>query len=168
MSPTQRTLALLRGRGFVADVVERWIPGGFVRRDYLNIVDILAITGRDTIGVQSCGEAFSDHWKKMTEEHSGSAKAWLENYSRRLLLIGWRPVKVKRGGVAKRYEPRESEVFLFDLKGGEPMRTPAKKYEEMRRRGRTNDQIRAVAIARGDKELELFVAAKAKSVEDLC
>jgi len=33
------------------------------------------------------------------------------------------------------------------------MRTPKQKYEDMIRRGRTREQIRAVAIAREDREL---------------
>lgn len=42
MSPTQRSLALLRSEGFIADVCERWVPGANVRRDLFGLGDILA------------------------------------------------------------------------------------------------------------------------------
>lgn len=157
MTPTQRTLKLLRDRGWTADVVERWIPGAFIRKDYLGIIDIIALTGREIIGVQSCGESFSEHAKKIAD-HAEGANRWLESGGR-LLLVGWRPKKVKRGGVAMKYEFREKEFFLFDF-GGEEMRTPEKQYAEMRKRGRTYDQIRAVAVARDDVKLREYVDEK--------
>jgi hypothetical protein len=42
-SPTKRTLALLRKQGFVAEVVERRVPGCLVSRDLFGIADVLAI-----------------------------------------------------------------------------------------------------------------------------
>lgn len=150
MTPTQRTLNLLRSWGWTPGMVERWIPGAFVRRDLFNIIDIIATTGQDIVGVQSCGEAYSDHYKKLTVEYQADTHRWLSSGGR-LFLIGWRPVKVKRGGVAKRYEARTLELFLFDLE--ESMRTPKKKVEELLRRKRSWEQIRAVAVARDDKPL---------------
>lgn len=49
-SPTSRTLAKLKSRGIPAQVVEKWIaikghPGGGVRRDLFNIIDIVALRG---------------------------------------------------------------------------------------------------------------------------
>ena len=115
MTPTARTLKLLRDRGFLAEVVERWIPGGFVRRDYMGIIDIVAINDLQTVGIQSCGQAWSDHVKKIQGEGAAAARAWLACPARKLILIGWRPLKVKRGGVAKRYAPREREFTLADF-----------------------------------------------------
>lgn len=47
MTPTQRSLKLLRERGWIAEVVERWIPGGpnrmGVRKDLWSFCDILCI-----------------------------------------------------------------------------------------------------------------------------
>jgi hypothetical protein len=45
MTPTARTVQLLRKAGFLAEVVERWlpIPGKSVRRDLFYIGDVLAV-----------------------------------------------------------------------------------------------------------------------------
>jgi hypothetical protein len=42
MSPTARTLQLLRREGYVCTVVESWVPGACVRRDALGFGDVLA------------------------------------------------------------------------------------------------------------------------------
>jgi hypothetical protein len=43
MSPTQRTLEEMRRRGYLADVVERWLPNANVRRDLYGFIDVLCI-----------------------------------------------------------------------------------------------------------------------------
>jgi hypothetical protein len=48
-SPTSRSLAYLRGRGFLAAVVESWISGAGVRRDLFGFADLLAIHPRDRL-----------------------------------------------------------------------------------------------------------------------
>lgn len=42
-SPTQRSLADLRKNGWIAEVVERWIPGANIRKDLFGFVDIVAV-----------------------------------------------------------------------------------------------------------------------------
>jgi hypothetical protein len=42
-SPTQRSLALMRGRNYVAEVTEKWIPGANVRRDLWGFCDVLCL-----------------------------------------------------------------------------------------------------------------------------
>lgn len=50
-SPTQRTLKLMRERGWIAEVVERWIPNGTrssglrggIRKDLWSFVDVLCL-----------------------------------------------------------------------------------------------------------------------------
>lgn len=121
MSPTQRTLAALRKQGRACDIVERWLglAGKFgVRKDLFNIIDIIALdryTG--VVGVQSCGQSFSEHWKKLTEEQAESSRLWLETPGTTLELWGWRKLKVKRGGKAMRWTPRVVQVRLADLQG---------------------------------------------------
>src|SRR5208282_1305404 len=60
MTPTARSLALLRRSGYVADVVERWIPGANVRRDLFGCIDVLAVrpAARAILAVQA---TTSDH-----------------------------------------------------------------------------------------------------------
>jgi hypothetical protein len=46
-SPTARTLARLRRRGYLAGVVERWLPRANVRKDLFGCADVLAVHPRD-------------------------------------------------------------------------------------------------------------------------
>lgn len=70
-SHTQRTLRRLEKNGWLAGVVEKWIPspkhpGGGVRRDYLGIIDVIAVSPNGTLAVQSCAySGVSDHVKKI-------------------------------------------------------------------------------------------------------
>ena len=43
MTPTQRTLKLMRERGWIAEVTERWIPGANIRKDLWTFCDVLCI-----------------------------------------------------------------------------------------------------------------------------
>jgi len=54
-SPTSRTLELLRDTGWVADVVERWVPKTRVRRDLYGVIDVLAfhVEHSRILGVQA-------------------------------------------------------------------------------------------------------------------
>jgi hypothetical protein len=50
MTPTSLSLRLLRRRGLLCDVVERWIPGANIRRDLFGAFDLLALDP-DSTGV---------------------------------------------------------------------------------------------------------------------
>ncbi len=43
MSPTARTLALLRSEGWLVDITERWIAQAGIKRDLYGMFDLLAI-----------------------------------------------------------------------------------------------------------------------------
>ena len=43
MTPTQRSLALLRKEGYDAQVVEKWIPGANIRKDLWEFIDIVGV-----------------------------------------------------------------------------------------------------------------------------
>ena len=49
MTPTARSLRWLRQRGFVARVVECWVPHTQVRRDLFGFADIIGIHPRDRL-----------------------------------------------------------------------------------------------------------------------
>lgn len=53
VSPTQRSLAALRERGYLCQIVERWNPHARIRQDLFNIGDILAIRDGETLLVQT-------------------------------------------------------------------------------------------------------------------
>lgn len=119
-SPTQRTLAELRNRGMIADIVERrspphpGAPWGQTH-DFLGCVDIIAIDPTVTLAVQSCGQDFAAHRRKMVDDCAHEVREWLRGPARRLELWGWRRLKVKRGGKAVRWTPRVEEITLADL-----------------------------------------------------
>ena len=106
MTPTQRTLAELRARGYRAEVVERWIPGANIRRDLFGIIDVFATNKHATLGVQVCGQAWSSHVTKLLVDNAATCFEWLECASRRLELWGW----------AKR-KPRGQRVY-YQLRRG--------------------------------------------------
>ncbi len=94
ISNTSRTLEYVRSQGWEADIVERFNPyaGKFgQRKDLFGVIDIICLTESGIAGIQSCGQAFSEHDKKILDEPK--ALKWLEKGGR-LMLIGWRKVKL--------------------------------------------------------------------------
>ena len=121
LSNTQRTLRALRARGLVAAIVERWNqyagPHG-IRQDLFGIIDVLALDPkRGVIGIQSCGSAFSEHFRKLTTEKAQGTSDWLSTPGTSLELWGWRKVKLKRGGKAERWTPRVVQITLDMIEG---------------------------------------------------
>lgn len=104
MTPTQRTLAALRAEGWTAEVVERWNPHVRVRHDLFNVVDILAVRGAETLGVQvTAGSCVSARVHKL---EGSAALPLLAAAGWRVEIHGWRKVKVKRGARATRWACR--------------------------------------------------------------
>jgi hypothetical protein len=52
-TPTTRTLAECKRRGWTAQVVEQTIPYSFIKRDLFGIIDILALTENGILGIQA-------------------------------------------------------------------------------------------------------------------
>lgn len=52
-TPTSRSLAALRERGYTAQVVERWNPHARIRHDLFGFIDLLAIKDGETLAVQT-------------------------------------------------------------------------------------------------------------------
>jgi len=120
ISNTSRTLEYLRSRGWICDKVEQFNPhaGKFGhRKDMFGFGDIIALGENSIIAIQSCGQAFSEHNRKITEDEyvAPNVTKWLE-CGGRLLLVGWRKVKLKRGGKAMRWSPRIREYSLNEDK----------------------------------------------------
>lgn len=117
ISNTSRTLNYIREQGWLADIVERFnaYAGKFgQRKDLFNIIDIIAMGEGSIIGIQSCGQSFSEHDKKILEDPEGRGLMWVE-HGGRLILMGWRKVKLKRGGKAMRWAPRIKEYKPEDF-----------------------------------------------------
>jgi len=123
MTPTQRTLKYLRDQGHICDIVERWIQfgpkdprrgkmGNGFRKDAFDFIDILVIYP-DCIGaIQSCGQDFAAHDRKILSLEAPARWLWTDN---RVILIGWRKVKKKRGGKAMVWKPRIKEYQVEDF-----------------------------------------------------
>ena len=120
MSPTQRTIRELRNQGRRCGIVEKFNayagPHG-LRIDLFGIIDIIALDPeRGVIGVQSCGNSFSAHLKKILIEHYQETLDWLQTPGTVLELWAWRKVKKKRGGKAMVWRPRIKQITLEDLR----------------------------------------------------
>jgi len=71
VSPTQRSLALLRERGYLCQIVEHWNPWARIRQDLFSIGDILCLRDEETLLVQTTSRAnINARVKKISEcEH---------------------------------------------------------------------------------------------------
>lgn len=111
ISPTQRTLKAMREQGRLCGIVERFNAhaGKFGKRqDLFGFIDIIALDPIDgVVAIQSCGQGFSDHIKKMTEETQEMLYEWLRHA--KVELWGWRKVKIGR---AERWSPRVADFYL--------------------------------------------------------
>jgi hypothetical protein len=134
---TTRTLKTLREKGYRAGVVERWLryAGKFGKRqDLFGIIDIIAISPEETLGVQPCSGSLKKHIDKITKEKKQETIDWLSNPTRRLEIWSWRKLKKKLKKKAKKskrkrktnkkrrvskmfiWKPRIVEITLKDLK----------------------------------------------------
>ena len=89
---TSRTLRYIREQGWDAEKVEFWNPYSKTRKDLFGIIDIVALTEHRIMGIQSTGQAFAEHDRKILE--SEMAPKWLEKGGA-LMLIGWTKKKRK-------------------------------------------------------------------------
>lgn len=119
MSPTQRTLKELKKQGRICAIVEKWNPHvgpPGIRQDLFGIIDIIALDPeRGVVGVQSTGQDFAGHNRKLMISKASACIAWLRTPGTMLELWGWRKVKVKRGGKAKIWAPRVRTYTLGDF-----------------------------------------------------
>lgn len=108
MSPTQRSLKHLRDSGCqLVQVVEHWNPHARIRQDLFGLFDILALRDGETIAVQCTSTGVAERIRKLSESDNIAA---VRNANWRILVHGWRKVKVKRGGKAMKWELREEDV----------------------------------------------------------
>jgi hypothetical protein len=103
-SPTQRSLKLLRDRGYVAVVTERWNPYARLRQDLFGFIDIVALSSiYGIIAVQTTsGANMAARISKIRE--LPAAKVWLK-VGGHIVVHGWR--KVGARGKRKLWECRE-------------------------------------------------------------
>lgn len=87
-SPTQRSLAEMRKRGYRCAVVEKWNPHAKVLQDLFGIIDILCVGNGETVGVQC---TTSDNLaSRITKMGDSDAIGDLRKAGWKLLAQGWR------------------------------------------------------------------------------
>lgn len=91
ISPTSRTLKVLRARGAVPAVVERWNPGARVRQDLYGFIDIVAMEPGQTglLGVQATSESGGNVAARLVKiAAEPRAALWLDA-GNRIVVHGW-------------------------------------------------------------------------------
>lgn len=96
VSPTQRSLKLLREAGYTVAIVEYWNAFTKRRHDLFQFADLLAIRENEILLVQvTSGSNVSARIKKITEnEHIGAVRKSgmrVEVHGWRKLKAGWEP-----------------------------------------------------------------------------
>ncbi len=106
MSPTQRTLAECKRRGWTAAVVERYNPHARVRVDLFGVIDLVAITPGGILGIQACaGSSHSARREKILSEPR--VALWLKAGG---LLAVWSWAKRGARGERKLWQLREESI----------------------------------------------------------
>ena len=125
-SPTARSLAECRKRGWEAQVVERWNQYARRRIDLFGVIDLLAIqpvrleqggwyqipVGAGIVGIQACAGA-SHAARKAKILAEPRAKAWIEAGGR---LEVWSWTKKGKKGVRKLWKLREEAIGIEDFR----------------------------------------------------
>jgi hypothetical protein len=87
---TKRTLGHLRKLGFVADVVERRLPGCFVTRDLFGFADVLGVHPGDHVVLLVQTTSASNFAKRLRHVRESPALPLLLDAGVRIEVWGWR------------------------------------------------------------------------------
>src|SRR5689334_12750215 len=91
MSPTQRSLAFLRGRGYMVAIVEKWNPHAKIRQDMWGLLDLVAIRKGETLGVQTT--TLSNVAARVGKISDSEAAPLIRAAGWRIEVHGWRKLK---------------------------------------------------------------------------
>lgn len=112
MSPTSRTLKLLRDGGLTCQVVERFCQFSKRRVDLFGVIDLVALDSRQTglLGVQATS---GDHHAERVQKVLASplAKLWVA-CGNRLQVISW---SKRSSGSRRLWLPRIQDVMLGEF-----------------------------------------------------
>jgi hypothetical protein len=112
MSPTQRARAELKKLGAVSAIVERWNPHSRVRQDLFGWMDIIALLGPNTLGLQvTSGTNHAARRAKILAEPR--ALAWLQAGN---LVEIWSVRKAGPRGKRKLWQIRKEALTLEDFR----------------------------------------------------
>lgn len=102
-SPTQRSLAHLRKTCELVQVVERWNPHARIRHDLFGFIDILAISGGETIAVQST--SWGNVSSRVNKISDSDALPYVRAAGWKIVVHGWR-----KNPKTSRYELKEIDI----------------------------------------------------------
>jgi len=92
-NPTQRSLKLMRDRGFYAEVVERYNACSKVKNDFAGFIDILCLAEGKIIGVQTTSYSNISARRKKILTHDNYSI--VKNSGIEIHIHGWRKVNNK-------------------------------------------------------------------------
>jgi len=111
-SRLSKAMKYYRDLGYKVAKVETWNIYDKKNHDLFGILDLIAVGNREVLGIQVCGGGdFAAHDRKLMA--SEVSPLWTE--AARLILIGFRKVKYKRGGKLMVWKPRIKEYCLADF-----------------------------------------------------
>lgn len=126
MSPTARSLAWLRERRYLADVVERWIAQAGIRKDLFGFIDLVAIRPGEIVGIQTTTASnLASRLKKA--QALPALRTWLASGAG-FMLHGWKRV-------GSRWAVRILEVQAVDLPPAELLAMPRRRRGKGSRQG---------------------------------
>ena len=92
MSPTALTLRYLRRSGYLAEIVERWIPGANIRKDLFSVGDIMAATVDLPPLLVQCTSLSNVSARLAKARACPGLAVWLKTGHARFWIIGWAKV----------------------------------------------------------------------------
>lgn len=96
-SPTQRSLKLMRDRGYLCAVTERWNPHAHIRQDLWGFCDILCVAADSRIAVQTTTLAHMNDRIAKIKAHPNFPVVYGSGIE--VVVHGWR--KLKSGWTCK-------------------------------------------------------------------
>lgn len=106
MTPTQRSLKMLRDDGYFVAVVEKWNPHVRIRQDLFGFADLIAFKDNDVLLVQTTsGSNVAARISKINE--NPIALLW-KTENRKIVVHGWR--KTGERGKRKTWQARIEQL----------------------------------------------------------
>lgn len=86
-SPTQLSLKLMKERGYLCEITERWNPFAKIRQDLFQFIDILCLAPGEIVGVQTTSYSNMSARIKKIREHANFQR--VSEAGIRVVVQGW-------------------------------------------------------------------------------
>lgn len=93
VTPTQRSLAEMRKRGYVCEVTEKWNPFARIRQDLYGFIDVLCLGNGEVVGIQATSYSNTSSRVKKIADHENTAA--VRKAGIRILVHGWDKAKLR-------------------------------------------------------------------------